>query len=211
MGDVGAVLWYAIHAYVMYASIVQNISFETLATRRVYFHTIAWSSVVILTIVPGVGRAYNESGVWCWIGPPAWQFACFFIPLVMIILYASVLLLLVIRHVLRNGMNMHRKVMLRLVLFITLFVVTWSIMVADRTYSALHNEEPLPALKLAHAVVEPLQGFFVLVVMGLTKGNYRLWSGAIRRKSFRHALDGRSEVTNKEMQESFLKRNTIKL
>jgi hypothetical protein len=76
-------------AVTLYATLIRRVPVESIEARFLWFMAVCYGVPLVLTIVPGVLKAYGESGAWCWIIDKFnyLRFVQFYIPLWLAIVF----------------------------------------------------------------------------------------------------------------------------
>eukprot|EP01113_Clastostelium_recurvatum_P037116 TRINITY_DN5397_c0_g1_i1.p1 TRINITY_DN5397_c0_g1~~TRINITY_DN5397_c0_g1_i1.p1 ORF type:complete len:295 (+),score=59.32 TRINITY_DN5397_c0_g1_i1:58-942(+) len=145
------------------------------------FHAICWGVPAVFVFVCLLTGKYGSNGVWCFIKDPKGIYPLFYyIPLLLVLLVNSGVFIAVRLKMSKFLHSTEGRINVVVSFYLLAFIASQLPAVLNTLQTAINPENPVFALFVLHALLQPLQGFFNCVVYGSNEGFvwfYLEWCG----------------------------------
>jgi len=158
-----------------------------------YIHVFGWIFPLVTTIPPLFMNEIARRGSWCWISRNhngAWEFACFYAPMILILFVTSILWINVLISVCKISTQFKTmSYIAQSVLIVFILSIGFAVQCAHRIINVLEKDNFL--LEAVHTVSLSTIGIFVFLVYGINYDNVQSYL-----KFFRKCCGYKKEITD---------------
>lgn len=197
----GIFFWSSIFAFILYRAISHLSEHNPVSSLggEILLHLFSWGPSLLIVLFCLATDQFGVAGLWCWIQNSFWRFICFYIPLVISLLFSLVLFILTSRILWRRyrygttledlgstlyddgsdtpsnlGLKYARhEIQSSFACVVVVQLISWLPAVANRTQQLLQPHHQNFALAFTQALFSPLQGFLTVVTLCWLTSSFR--------------------------------------
>ena len=166
--DVASFLWMAVISFNIYQVLGRRRGHDVVFFEP-YYHLFAWGTSGVLLLIITATNSLGDAGNWCWVRRDRQieRMLCYYVILIIIMIYAIVMYFLVRNAVKTQNMSQQNMIMarMRLYVIIFLFIRFWSVL--NRMVELFDGNKSIFVFMFFHSLFSPLQGFANAFVYGL--------------------------------------------
>eukprot|EP01125_Pyxidicula_operculata_P006587 TRINITY_DN2273_c0_g1_i1.p1 TRINITY_DN2273_c0_g1~~TRINITY_DN2273_c0_g1_i1.p1 ORF type:complete len:311 (+),score=12.60 TRINITY_DN2273_c0_g1_i1:18-950(+) len=184
--------WLLCISFHLYLTVVKRYKSHEIRRTIAPIHVFAWGFPLLVTIPPLIAKRFEDRGVWCWVSAKdfgAWEFGCFYAPVVLFLLLSAFFWFSVVIRVCRVSTQFKTiSYIIQSVLIVLTFMISYGMQFVHRIYNVFEYDSFY--LELVHTITLSTAGVFVFLFYGLTYDNIQLY-----RRLFAKCGCGRSSNT----------------